>query len=294
MNGQSSSSTSTAPKQSQSLSELEQQLREEQKKVAELQAQQAESKLKQESLKKVIDAISKNLEEYKRDGDALGKDFQSYTKQVEHKLHCLREALGDAFEAVRDAIRGVGSAITDKEQKSSELEKTIAGELDLGFRGAGRTTLMDQQAFEQITVKSMKDRLTQVQGLLKEANAIAGSSLADYAAAYALVWLAMKYLSKTFLVADVVSKVVEFKFPANAKEYESQLIAAYDVSNASSVEEAKAQKRLENARAELDLAIKTLGTLRVQRKDDTVAAAKKAVPKSTPAYGAKDESARRS
>jgi hypothetical protein len=291
MNQPSSYGTSQTTTQSQSFSQLQKQLSDEKKKESELLIQQAENKLTQEGLKKVIDAISKNLEEFKKDGEALGKEFYSLKKQVENKLHCVKDLLGNSFDAVHQALKTVNEAVVAKEKEASEIEKKVSEGLEAAYRDAKRTALRDQIPFDQLSTKALKERLSQAQGLWKEANAISGDSPADNAAAYSLLWLALEPLSKTLLLTEVDSKVVDFKFPSNLAEYETQLVEAYDLSKASAIDEAKAQKSLESTKSELNQAIKGLGTLRGQRKEDAVAAAKKA------AHGcsasAKDETARR-
>jgi hypothetical protein len=244
-----------------------------------------------DKLKKAIDDSSKNVDEYKRPvkvgdertvGEALMQEYDSLKEDIDSDLKVAEGRL-DAPETVVSAIEETIRKVTSHEESIAEVEKKLIGSLDSEVRLNQRLVAKNQKAFEQLSIKSLKDRVAFARTYWQEANAVPATS-EGYAEAYALLWLAQRAMSTTWLESDVNSELQDFTFPPDVATYETWLVQAYETMGESATSTAVAQKTLADAKATLDSKMKELVALRGSRKKDVVNAAKeaaKAVPATT-------------
>ena len=257
-----------------SLEQLRRRLKDKENEADKLQATQDVNKRQQASLKQVIDVIEKNLAEFEKDGDELAKVYLNSAGQVEHKLKCVVDQLGDRAAAIEKAFQSTNDAIKDKQNGLLADEKSLTGEMELAALVAKRNAIRSKLRFEQLRAKDLKDRLSQAQALIKEAMATSDDSPADLAKSYVLLLLAQERLRWSRIPADFVDELVEFKFPS---DYTKDLVAAYEAMHVANEAALAAQERLADHKSQLDQGIKTLDADRASRKKDAIAAAQEAV-----------------
>jgi hypothetical protein len=263
--------------QVQSIAELEAQLKTQQEKAQALSRDQAVNKLVQGSLKRSIDEIKKNVQEFRKDGESLKREFGELKTRIEQKLHCVREELGEAAGDVEDALCKVDKDISDAEGGLLTQEESLTGDLEFASNKKSRASTMSQSAYEQLAMKSLKQRVSDAQSLWKESNGVPGVGNESAAEVLTLLWLARERLSKTIVVSEIGNTSSDFIFPPDWRSYEKQLVDAYNAAQHAATDAFDAAKKFDDAKSAFSDGIKSLGALRASRKTNAVWAARDAV-----------------
>jgi hypothetical protein len=255
---------------STSLEQLRKQFEQSKQQAAELSTSQADNKRRQEYLKKAIDLIQKNLAEFEKDGAELEKQYAHVEHQLQHHQRCMAEELGESAADIDAALQTIDDELHQQQENAAKHETALTGDRQIAALAAQRAAMRAEKQFELLRVKDLKDRLANVQSLLKEAHALANATPPDLPAAYVLLLLACERLSTSWVVVDFVSERMEFSFP---KDYEQRLVAAYAQMLSAREAAVAAQNELAAGKAAFDQEVQQLAAARAARKDRAVEAA---------------------
>lgn len=244
-----------------------------------LKAEQEAQKAAQEGLTKAIDEVLKNVEEFKKDqasAEPLAKRIRELKEWIDKEFKQVEAQLGGKKGPVCEATKKVGKDLYALEQKARDAEGPLRGQRDKEVLSAERAAEKKKQAFDVLTMASIKKRVEDAKGWYEEAKKLPCTPVAEQAAKYALLKHAGDRLKFYWLTTKIDAERVDFDVPMEMAKYECDLVTAYQNWLNKESEASKARETRDHDLAEFDLEVATIAEYRKTIKDRLTAAARNA------------------